>query len=280
MRPRFRSNCLGAICCSFLLMDAKLDCKDVAAAGLLDGLWYGLSAATTQAQIDAALNANGDGNANGTDNNGQTGQDIPGTPGPKGDPGEQGEKGDPGAAGPRGPQGEAGPTGPAGPAGPTGPAGPAGPTGPAGPRGPAGPAGQNGADGEDGQDGADGQDLTGVLARAVVRANGELRAGRGVVSAQATDDQGAPRVGVYDLTVDVSARDANVAVTRNDFPVIITIRAIAAQPNGGELLLLVAHYQAISLDLETNQLVLRVFIEDLRTGIPNNAEFSAVIFEP
>ena len=59
-----------------LAMDSKIDCKDVATAGLLDGIWFAL--ATSNAQ-----------------------QGPPGPQGPQGEPGESGldAPGTPGAAG-------------------------------------------------------------------------------------------------------------------------------------------------------------------------------------
>src|SRR5262245_51583649 len=82
---------VGGLAICLTLMDLKVDCKDVASAGLLDGLWFGAAVAARA----------GDG----------TGQNQPPVPGPQGDPG------------PAGPAGPAGATGAAGAAGATGPSG-------------------------------------------------------------------------------------------------------------------------------------------------------------
>lgn len=61
---------LGFVCFgSILAMDFRLDCKDVAAAGLMDAIWYSASVSTAQDLIDQ----------NNTDNQGQQG--APGAPG-------------------------------------------------------------------------------------------------------------------------------------------------------------------------------------------------------
>lgn len=159
------SSILGLICLgSMLLMDVHLDCKDVAASGLLDAAWFGASLAVNQA-IDEAQGEN------------QATQGEPGAPGINcwdldgdgvDDP-EEDVNGDGvwDALDCQGPPGEPGQAGQGTP-GPPGPQGPQGPQGEPGPQGPAGPPGQDGVDGQDGQDGEDGQDLTGVIARAVI----------------------------------------------------------------------------------------------------------------
>lgn len=76
---------LGFMCiASVLAMDTKLDCKDVAASGLIDALFFGATSVVAGSQ------------------QGQTQQAEPGPAGPQGEPGPQGPQGDPGEAGQNG----------------------------------------------------------------------------------------------------------------------------------------------------------------------------------
>lgn len=160
---RLRSSpVVGLICFgSVLAMDTHLDCKDVAASGLLDAAWFGASIVVNQA-LDEAQGEN---------------QAAQGKPGPPGAPGidcwdlngngsndpEEDVNGD-GVWDAHDCQGPAGEPGQAGQSMPGSP----GPQGPPGEDGADGADGQDGEDGQDGTNGTDGVDLTGVIARGVI----------------------------------------------------------------------------------------------------------------
>ena len=86
----------GCVASGLTLMDLKVDCKDVASAGLLDAFWFAASVSANEAnQAGQGAVVSGD----------QSGQPAPGIPGPQGEQGLQGEQGPQGEQGAQGEQG-------------------------------------------------------------------------------------------------------------------------------------------------------------------------------
>ncbi|MBU0639639.1 MAG: hypothetical protein KKB50_12295 [Planctomycetes bacterium] len=318
---------------SLFLADLKIDCKDVAAAGLMDAMWFGAAVAVNQ-------------QANNTATAGaQAEQDVPPVPGPQG---EQGVPGDPGTAGADGIscwdlnangigdleedinadgqynaldcQGAAGANGADGANGTDGVDGEDGKDGKDGVDGEDGQDGTDGTDGVDGKDGkdgvdgdngenganglscwdlngngvgdpaedlnddgnfdaldcqgadgADGADLTGVIARGVILANATIESGEAITSVTLEQP------GSYLVSVSLAEVD-QLPASANDFPVLLSIQAIYSQPGGGEIGLLVAHYETVSMTTDT--LTVRVIVRDLQSGVWVNADFSILVLEP
>ncbi len=225
---------------SVLAMDVRLNCADLAASGLLS------------AAIDLAFEQPG---AQGEP--GQTGQR-----GPAGADGADGEDGVDGATGANGAQGPAGPAGEDG----QGQQGAPGAPGAAGADGQNGSDGTNGLDGQDGIDGAsglncwdanangifdasedldldgaataadcrgaDGQDLTGVIARGTIPADGTFAAdaGEGITMVERIDSDadGFDDPGRYMLHIGLDAALGTVAV--EDLAVLIALTGNVGEP--------------------------------------------------
>jgi hypothetical protein len=211
---------------SILGMDAGLDCKDVAASGALDAIFF-----------FASSQSGGTGNG--------TGQPAPGTPGEQGPQGEQGAPGVPGAQGSAGPAGPGGPAGPAGPAGATGPAGADGATGAQGPEGPAGATGATGATGPQGPAGAQG--APGVpgdsqlLVNAYISATGTFDST--LAGAKLIKNVVWTNPGRYDITLDLSSVPVDQRPTTiAEAGVLVQVEAVPAS-SAGEAILNFAYYE-------------------------------------
>jgi hypothetical protein len=286
----------GCVALSFVLMDLKVDCKDVAASTLFDALWF---AAATSANQQNSNGSGTGGNGNANDNSGRPTPGAPGAEGPQGERGAPGAPGAPGAQGEQGEQGEPGPAGADGAQGDPGPAGAAGEPGPAGADGADGAAGQDGAPGQDCWDlnsnmradadedaNGDGAvdvldcqgDVSGVLANGVVNADGSLRNGRNISSAHAVDGQGDPRIGAYVVTADLNSF-TNLPQNGLDFAVFVTVQANTAEPGGGgETAILVPHYTILSY--LNGELRIQVQITDIVSRLGNNSTFSILVLNP
>lgn len=231
---------------SVLAMDVRLNCADLAASGLVS------------AAIDLAFEQPGP--------QGETGQT--GQQGPAGADGADGVDGEDGADGANGADGATGPQGPAGPAGEDGQGqqGAPGAPGAAGADGQDGADGTNGIDGQDGTDGAaglscwdanangifdesedldldgvataadcrgaDGQDLTGVIARGTIPADGAFAAdaGEGITMVERVDADadGFDDPGRYVLHIGLDAALGTVAV--EDLAVLIALTGNVGEP--------------------------------------------------
>ncbi|MEP0847017.1 MAG: hypothetical protein HRF50_09375 [Phycisphaerae bacterium] len=257
---------------SVLAFDLKMDCKDVAAASLIDALWFGASIAVNQA-IDAQQEQQqAEDQNNGGDNTGQTAPGVPGADGlncwdvnGNGEPDAEEDVNADGVWDAYDCQGAAGPTGPAGAAGA------AGPTGPPGEPGEVGADGLNcwdldadgladaiedingdgvldaqdcqGAPGSDGQNGAPGQDATGAIAIAAVPASGELTTANSIRGIKFPPNASTMNVrvgtGRYNIPIDLSGIDTETlgrplsSLTAADFAVFVTLETDANGPPGG-----------------------------------------------
>jgi hypothetical protein len=245
----YSSPMLGFVClASVLAMDTKFDCKDLAAAGLLDALFFGASVA-----VDAQQAA---------DN--QAAQGAPGAPG------EQGPAGADGATGAAGADGADGADGVDGADGANGVDGAAGAEGANGADGAAGLAGEPGADGADGvvgpagpagADGMDGVDTGNVLSSGYVLATGVL--------ANPQNSQNPTMVerlapGIYQITVDLTGvLAAERGQTVDQYAVLLQLEAFDGDVFGE---LVVAElrwpfYQTFVIEEEGQTVGLRVLVQ-------------------
>jgi len=208
-----------------LTMGADVDCDDIFASSLLDGLWFAAGAATSAA-------ANGDA-ADG-------GQGERGAPG---EPGAQGEKGAPGVPGEQGLPGEPGADGSScwdlnG----NGVADPGEDINGDGDFNALDCQGADGVDGEPGAPGAPGEPAPfQVIAGAVIRGeDGSTQSGHNVVT---STRMGA---GYYQVVFDVSESDIPDEAEAIDFPVLITL--LEEEFERGPEFIVIARYEPRSLE--------------------------------
>lgn len=301
---------------SFLAFDLKMDCKDVAAASLIDALWFGASIAVNQA-IDAQQEQQQtDGQSNGDD----TGQTAPGVPGAdglncwdlngNGEPDADEDVNADGVWDAYDCQGAAGAAGAAGANGAAGPPGEPGETGADGLNcwdldadgladafedlngdGLVDAQDCQGAPGADGQNGAPGQDATGAIAIAAVPASGELTAAnsiRGIKFPPNTSTMNV-RVGTgrYNIPIDLSGIDTETlgrplsSLTAADFAVFVTLETDANGPPGGSgvPLLLFAFYEVLEIDAVNQEALIQVKIRTI-SNVLANADFSFAAYIP
>ncbi|MCH8804475.1 MAG: hypothetical protein IH986_00105 [Planctomycetes bacterium] len=105
------------------------------------------------------------------------------------------------------------------------------------------------------------------------------QSGGTIVSSQrARDPNGKLLVGVYLITVDLSAAAEPLPANPNDYPVLLTIKSTRSQPDG-ETGLLVATYAMEAYDPGAFELTLRITIREA-AGETNNSDFTIVVLEP
>lgn len=145
-----------------------------------------------------------------------------------------------------------------------------------------GAPGDPGAPGEPGAPGApgeDGEDLTGVIARGVVNADGSRQSGATIVSSTLDPNF----VGRYFVVCSLaSARGDLTLRAPNDFPVLITLRQTTSAAGGaGVSGLLFAQYLIAGMDIDATPPTLTVRVDIRRIdGERNNAPFSILVLEP
>lgn len=301
---------------SFLAFDLKMDCKDVAAASLIDALWFGASIAVNQA-IDAQQEQQQtDGQSNGDD----TGQTAPGAPGAdglncwdlngNGEPDADEDVNADGVWDAYDCQGAAGAAGAAGASGATGPPGAPGETGADGLNcwdldadgladafedingdGLVDAQDCQGAAGADGQNGAPGQDATGAIAIAAVPATGDLTAANSIRGIKFPPDTSMINVrvgtGRYNIPIDLSGIDTDTlgrplsSLTAADFAVFVTLETDANGPPGGSgvPLLLFAFYEVLEIDAVNQEALIQVKIRTI-SNVLANADFSFAAYIP
>jgi len=246
--------------------------------------------------------------------NGQNGQDgEDGAEGQNGADGVDGQDGADGADGQNGADGEDGQNGADGQDGADGANGQDGQDGANGEDGTDGQDGQDGADGADGQDGADGddgyscwdlnqngipdlpdedlnadgvvdmfdchgEDLTGVVARAVIKSDGVNATAPNNITSSLED------TGKYVLAVTMPDELDTTSLDQFDFTVVITPEAAFPFPGGPADLLMVAvervSFEDVDSDGRNETLNLRIHIRQLPTTNYWNAGFSVVVLEP
>lgn len=280
--------CMGAI----LAMDTRLDCKDVAASGLLDALWFSASVAVnqanTQAAIDAALDqqagqgqpgADGapgincwDLNGNGADDpeedvNGDgvwDALDCQGTPGADGQDGRPGIPGAPGADGQDGLDGQDGVDG------------------------------RDGTDGTDGADGADGQDLTGVIARGVIPGADipdpgepdyipDPSASFGLLRVYRPDDgSGLPTRGRYRVVLQLPEQEQ--PYTGEELTVLVSVEAVhtdGGEPgSGGATAQAFGFWELVAIDDAASTAEIEVMVRTAPLNFFTDATFSLIALVP
>ncbi len=130
----------------------------------------------------------------------------------------------------------------------------------------------------------DGTGDSSIIARGYVDSFGYLHGGQNILSTNLIQTE---RFDVaYEVVVDLTSLDADLQeLTPNDFPVLITVYAIAADPWAWSwnIAALVAHYQydgGTSLDREAGTLTLRVHILNAQSGEHVGANFSIAVLKP
>jgi hypothetical protein len=235
-----------------LAMGPNIDCDDIFLSSLVDGLWFAASVGVSQAG-DAA--------------NGGTGQPAPGAPGEPGldcwdlnDNGVEDAEEDVNGDGVwdaldcQGPQG---------------PEGPEGPEGPAGAPGEAGEEGEKGDTGDKGDQGDSGQDVTGVIARGVIGADGTLLSGSGVQYVEH------PQLGVYFIGIELP--DELLPADPDEFGTLITVELNSIGGDDGLAALLFGYYKVESI----TDTILRVQVQ-IRTvtNALRNSDFTIAVVGP
>ena len=235
-------------------MDTKLDCKDLASAGLLDVLFF--AAGTAQQAADA----------------GDSAQTAPPVPGPAGPQGEQGPQGDPGADGSDGTDGSDGADGTDGGDGKDGASGEPG------------AAGEPGTAGEQGDQGDPGRDLTGLLARGVIGRDATIISGQKILAVRRGDQPGDSGEGRYEVDVDVSGAEA-MPQNGGDFVVFVSIRGTFEQggeDGKGQQDIIIANHTIEGFDPNATPATLTVRVEtfNLIDNFFDDADFTIEVLEP
>jgi hypothetical protein len=269
-----------------LTMGADVDCDDIFASSLLDGLWFAAGAATSQLAADGST---GDGD--------QAGQTIPGEPGEQG---EQGVPGEEGAAGESGADGLScwdlngnGVADPAEDVNGDGDFNALDCQGADGVDGQPGEAGEPGLscwdlngngvgeteediNGDGNLDALDCQGAAGepaqfqVIASAVIRDNGTTQSGNNVLSSVWFGS------GFYQVVFDVSEAEIPDGADAIDFPVLVTI---LDEVERGPDFIVVARYTPVSL--EDGELKIQVHIYGpLPLSLSLDSWFSIEVLEP
>ena len=288
-----------------LAMDVRFDCKDMAGAGLLDGLWF-VAATEASNQGDAQLQSEIDGLQDAVDN-------MHGQPGVDGVDGADGARGAPGAPGADGlscwdldGDGEADPEEDINDDGVwdtldcQGADGTDGTNGTNGTNGTDGTSVQcwnivgdfNGDGTEDTQDCTDfrehGGDASGIVASAVIDEYGFVRTGARNIDGAFGGGNCWYDVGRYQIEIDLGDTKLDLStVDAEDYAIFITIRATSATfPPGQTISALVGHYLferydgQPAFDKANKKLSMEIYILRSVDGEYYPAEFSILVVEP
>jgi len=237
---------------SLIVADVHFDCKDIAASSLIDGLWFAASVSANQA-------------TNAADNG--AGQPAPGAPGEPGldcwdlnDNGVEDAEEDVNGDGVWDALDCQGPQGPQGPEGPEGSAGAPGETG---------EEGEKGDPGDTGDQGDPGQDVTGVIARGVIGADGTLLSGSRVQYVEH------PQLGVYFIGIELP--DELLPADPDEFGTLITIELNSIGGDDGLAALLFGYYEVESIT--DNILRVQVQIRTVTNAL-RNSDFTIAVVGP